>query len=339
MTISTDGSSTRKKITWLLLLQGWTMLWVIIGHAPLASPPLGSTLDLHSHNIADALFNFAYSFHMPLFIMISGYLFHMTRIEKKWAYNEVIKEKWLRLGIPYILFITLAIGLKFLVPSAVTREVGLSYADLISNYTKPFTGALQEMWFIAVIFWYFLLYPLYPYLLRTRISLFLTLACSVCIFFIPVDIMPDLFCIGRAVHFFVFFFLGLGLHKLNGERLLDSWGVIGLLFLIFFVAYYFHIPLLTPVTGSLSFWGLAIKIDKSLSSNLFSSFRNYTYQIFLIGIFVQIAVKFLYSKYNFAGSYPIWWFICVILGIYVPVIISKIALRTDNRFIKMIFGL
>ena len=24
-----------KKINWLLILQGWTMLWVVIGHAPL----------------------------------------------------------------------------------------------------------------------------------------------------------------------------------------------------------------------------------------------------------------------------------------------------------------
>lgn len=26
----------QKKFTWLLLLQGWTMLWVVIGHAPLS---------------------------------------------------------------------------------------------------------------------------------------------------------------------------------------------------------------------------------------------------------------------------------------------------------------
>ena len=35
------------------------------------------------------------------------------------------------------------------------------------NYLEPFNGALQEMWFVAVIFIYFLLYPLYRYLLKT----------------------------------------------------------------------------------------------------------------------------------------------------------------------------
>jgi len=33
-----------------------------------------------------------------------------------------------------------------------------------------------------------------------------------------------------------------------------------------------------------------------LSNNVFVSFRNYTYQIFLLGIFIQIGIKMIYNK-------------------------------------------
>nr|MDE6810780.1 acyltransferase family protein [Muribaculaceae bacterium] len=332
-------SSVKKKLTWLLLLQGWTMLWVIIGHAPLTAPVNGNIIDETSHSIATALFSFAYSFHMPLFIMISGYLFNMTRIEKKWQYGKMLKEKWLRLGIPYIVFITLALVLKIFMPGEVDRQVSLSLTDIVMNYIDPFNGALQEMWFVAVIFIYFLLYPLYPLVLKTKLSIGITFMISLLLFFIPTSGMPHIFAIDRMIHFFIYFYSGLLISRLKLEKYLGNGYMIAIGLLIFITGYIAHIPLITPLSGSLSFWGLAIIVDKVFTNNMFSSFRNYTYQIFLIGIFVQIAVKVLASKMQFAGSYPIWWIICVFAGIFIPVGIAIFAQRTDNKILKRIMGL
>ena len=63
----------KKKISWLLILQGWAMLWVVIGHSPLI-------MDDSMPTFAKILYEIAYSFHMPLFILVSGYLFYMTRL-------------------------------------------------------------------------------------------------------------------------------------------------------------------------------------------------------------------------------------------------------------------
>ena len=63
----------KKKINWLLILQGWAMLWVVIGHSTLVVPGEGPAWD-------NALYHFAYSFHMPLFMMVSGWLFYLTRL-------------------------------------------------------------------------------------------------------------------------------------------------------------------------------------------------------------------------------------------------------------------
>ena len=77
----------RKKINWLLILQGWAMLWVVIGHASLGKVGEGPEWE-------NALFRFAYSFHMPLFIFVSGYLFNMTRLSN----TRVGGYKWLSIN-------------------------------------------------------------------------------------------------------------------------------------------------------------------------------------------------------------------------------------------------
>lgn len=64
----------KKRINWLLILQGWAMLWVVIGHAFLGVAGEGPAWE-------NGLFHFAYSFHMPLFMLVSGWLFYLTRLK------------------------------------------------------------------------------------------------------------------------------------------------------------------------------------------------------------------------------------------------------------------
>ena len=65
--------ANKKKIEWISILQGWSMLLVIIGHITL------------TNQFKDPAFPFSaflekiiYSFHMPLFMLVSGYLFHFS---------------------------------------------------------------------------------------------------------------------------------------------------------------------------------------------------------------------------------------------------------------------
>lgn len=204
--------SKSKKLTWLLILQAWTMLWVIIGHAPLQQPE-SEGIDMIMHIIARALFSFAYSFHMPLFIMISGYLFYRTRIIKGWKYLDMVKEKWFRLGIPYIFFITMGIIVKLCFSEGVNRTLDTSPMGFVMNYIDPFNGALQEMWFVAAIFIYFILYPLYPYLLKNKITTVISICIGILLFFIPLNQLPGFLAFNRAVHFFIFFFIGLSISR------------------------------------------------------------------------------------------------------------------------------
>ena len=116
---------SKAKINWILILQAWAMMWVVIGHAPLGEVGAGPAWE-------SALFHFAYSFHMQLFILISGYLFHYTRISasSQWSYPRVIKDKAIRLLIPLVFFTALAYLTKLIFASEMAREVDLSFSGI-----------------------------------------------------------------------------------------------------------------------------------------------------------------------------------------------------------------
>lgn len=111
----------RIKINWLLILQGWAMLWVVIGHSSLLGPDNGPVWE-------SCLTKFAYSFHMQLFILVSGWLFFFTRlnIEKEWGYAKTIGEKTVRLLVPGLVFSLIAIAVKLVFPGDMSRAVDMS---------------------------------------------------------------------------------------------------------------------------------------------------------------------------------------------------------------------
>lgn len=184
------------------------MLWVVIGHSPLSVTAFASVFDVDCHECALFLKKIAYSFHMPLFIMISGYLFYITRVNKGASYKKTLIDKFKRLGIPYLFFTVFAFFLKVYV-GGVERPVTLSLKSFLSAFVWPFEGPLQEMWFVAVILLYFSLLEVYRRILKNNWLSALCLCCAGGLFFIPVNNMSGVLAFNRAVHFFIFFFLGL----------------------------------------------------------------------------------------------------------------------------------
>lgn len=72
--------------------------------------------------------------------------------------------------------------------------------------------------------------------------------------------------------------------------------------------------------------------------SMFSSFRDYTFQIFLMGIFFQMGIRYLYQGLNREELYIPLYIFSILIGIYFPVFISKSALKMPNM-IKKCLGL
>lgn len=325
----------KAKINSILILQGWAMLWVIIGHAPLNSagenPPL-----------VQWLVDFAYSFHMPLFVFISGYLFHLTRISQNFAYKDIISDKLIRLGIPYLFFTFVTMVIKYVAPGAVTRKVSLSLTYLCEALINPSDGPLNELWFVMMLFCLFALYPLWQ---QGGIKgIIIATGCMLVYHIIPV-FSPNILSASSFCRNAIYFSLGVLAARYRDKPLLSLKNIIAIAIVLAISALSdllmpWHIKPFeqTKSLGLIVISAFLAHYADRFIPWLFLLWRNYTYQIYLMGLFFQIAIKILYKK-GIIESYPLGFILCILLGLYAPVIISLIAKRINNKFINLCLGL
>ncbi|MBQ6198492.1 MAG: acyltransferase [Bacteroidales bacterium] len=327
----------KKRINWLLILQGWAMLWVVIGHAFLGVAGEGPVWE-------NALFHFAYSFHMPLFMLVSGWLFYLTRLKhneaswggQKWTYSSIIKDKTLRLLLPGLVFSLLALALKLAFPGEMSRQVGISVQELIHSYVYPNDNPMRELWFIATLFWLFLLTPLWKIVLKREWTVWGTMIVLAVLHFWHPDI--ELLCLGRVFNYGIWFYLGVVISKqdwVDNYLVKQPWLVL-LSGIVAYVIGYFTIGFVTTLGGIVLSFGLALLLDKYLPRT-FATFRDYTYQIFLMGIFAQMLVKIVYRHISL--PYFPTYLVCIAVGLYVPVVISKIIEKINWKPLSLSVGL
>lgn len=315
----------KDKIQWLLILQGWAMLWVVIGHAG----PSATLEDYPSY--AFCIHEFAYSFHMQLFITISGFLFYLTRLNNdKWTYRKTICEKLVRFGIPFFVFTIIGMILKSVFAGSIDRATTISVWELVHAIMYPYNGPMREFWFLATIMWYFALFPLWKLVLRSRWISVLTMAVLAALSIKHPE--SDLFAIRHMCFHAFFFFLGIMCAVLYTQKqdyiLQRGFVIISFVIgvLIYIVGMVWHIPLVVPLGGICFSLSISCFLY-ALSSRVFCGFRNYTYQIFIMGIFFQVFILIIRNRFGlpFLPMYILSFF----LGLYMPVLIS-LALEWIN---------
>lgn len=325
---------TKKKINWLLILQGWAMLWVVIGHSPLGLENMP--------NYVSVMYKFAYSFHMPLFIMISGYLFQLTKLSRIEGpigggnFVKIICDKLVRLGIPFLVFTFIAMVMKVMFPGDMARQTSLSIQEFLMAIVNPFDGPLNEMWFVLTILWFFAFAPIWLWASQRKETEYVLLVLlTILHFFHPEE---NMLCIRQICSQAVFFYSGILIckHSLDEIGIRHRWHLFVGGLITYTICFAFNISFVI-VWGAIAISaGLAFILDEYLPKTFFS-FRNYTYQIFLISIFVQIAVKMVYKRVDM--PYLIGYIVCILVGLYVPVLISKILEKINWKPLLLCVGL
>lgn len=307
--------TTKNKIRWVSILQGWAMLWVVIGHAPLGEPGNGPEWE-------NVLYHFAYSFHMPLFMLVSGYLFYLTRLGT-WNYLDTIKDKAKRLLIPMLTFTLLAFAAKLLAPSEMNRPTGFGLNELVDAFLYPEQSPLKEMWFIASLFWLFLLMPLWKWSIKRTWTMYVLLSALVFLHFIHPDV--QFLCIGKMCSYAVYFYGGVLMSRtldIERFRVMGKWWLLPGGILCYAAGYLMPFPFIETLGGIALSIALALLFDDYIPKAFFS-FRDYTYQIFLMGIFVQVLVKIVFRRSHMA--YLPAFTLSIISALYIPVLISVLA--------------
>lgn len=211
------------------ILKAYAIILVVWGHCIQygAGQAYGDN-NLYYENV---VFQTIYSFHMPLFILISGFLFGFS-IKKGWI--ECIHKKFHTLLVPSfvwaILFFAIALGEKLVCNEPIT---------LWASVKGYLMYALFSFWFLWAIFGCSLLVALVNRFFKDSIWIYVAI-------FIASFFVTDSFNIGMYKYMYPYFLAGYFFQKFNGK---DSVGVylkrpsfcIGM-GLLFSVALYFFTP-------------------------------------------------------------------------------------------------
>ena len=218
------------------------------------------------------------------------------------------------------MFSILAFIVKLAFPSEVSRQTGLSAREIVHSFIYPYDNPLRELWFIATLFWFFLLTPLWKWALEKKWTMWVVMVALLFSHFAYPSI--ELLCIGRVFSYAIWFYFGLVISKeeyVDRYLIKQPWLVV-IIGIAISVCGRLTEPFIATLGGTVFSFGFALIADKYLPK-LFFSFRNYTYQIFLMGIFAQIIVKIIYR--HIEAPYFLTYLFCIIAGLYVPVLVSK----------------
>ena len=128
----------KERIKWIDAVRGWAIVLVILGHTDLA-------------NMNREIFVWIFSFHIPLFFVLSGLVFRI----KEERYVDFFKNKIYTLLVPYLVFrileIVIDVGYSLLLGDQMIRS------DIINSVVGIFAQARNTsfesgLWFLPCLF-------------------------------------------------------------------------------------------------------------------------------------------------------------------------------------------
>lgn len=131
----------------MALLSIWGIILVVLGHSGFTDPIIANKLSL--------LHNWIYSFHMPLFFFISGYLYSLTNKDfKQLSIPKFLKKKWNRLLIPYFVLGIVVFFIKFFFSSLSSIERSFSIQSFLYMFLAPQApnSTMGFLWYLITLF-------------------------------------------------------------------------------------------------------------------------------------------------------------------------------------------
>lgn len=176
------------RLRWADRLKGCLIILVVLGHA--IQQAYGAACE-DNH-----LWNIIYSFHMPAFMAVSGFLAYRPQ-----AKRADLSRRFLQLMVPFLVW---SLIMFLLNPPYLFRELG-------SYVLKPDTS----FWFLWVLFWIAVLFWVGDWLAeRMRVKQEIVIGLF-CIVLVPVMVFVDVRILGMQFisYYFLFYVMGYYLHK------------------------------------------------------------------------------------------------------------------------------
>lgn len=198
--------------------KGLAILLVVFGHLIANGYPPGNAW-------YDTAKDIIYSFHMPFFMYLSGYVFSLTDKQRSADYGALLRDRALRLLVPFVLFGLVIVTGKYAFHFFVyVDDPPHSFPDgLKALVVETASSPALSIWYIYVLFLYSAATPL---LWRLGLRWPGVAVLGAALFCVPA---PDWLYLDRAASYLLFFALGgvMATHRFRlepwYERLLPLW--------------------------------------------------------------------------------------------------------------------
>ena len=153
--LSAGADCNKNRVAWIDSLKGFAIICVVVGHVLLGYIKANTFVEVNDYlTIAK---DFLYSFHMPLFFFISGYVFSLAYVGDDGNVKRH-KLKWQLLNVItiYTVFSVVIILLKLLMPNFGADKA--SWTDLLLLYVRPF----GIYWYLFILALYYVTFGFFP---------------------------------------------------------------------------------------------------------------------------------------------------------------------------------
>lgn len=308
-----------------------TMVLVVIAHVTRMYTGKGVVVPANSSSFLNYVTDFIYGFHMPLFILISGAVYHLC-IYDLHKYNikkAFLINKFKRLIIPYFIF-----GLFYVTPVMILFK--FTDDSLVSYVIKNIFLCVdsRHLWFLYYLFIYFILYY---FIFKNKDNLkFLSLLFIIylVIYLLNIPIISNLSC--YAIYFNFGFALNKYYQKYYSFVRKFKYLIIPLIIGYSFLIYFSTNNLINNMTGIIVFLTLFLFVSvppKIINSIYYEKLRKYSMGIYLFHPMIIYVLFYYLGKYNINP---------IILSLFIFIICFSVswiltALIKRTRF-KFIFG-
>ncbi|GKX66103.1 acyltransferase family protein [Inconstantimicrobium mannanitabidum] len=274
-------------------LKGIGILLVLLGHSFIVYP-----INVIDHNQTSQLIHaYIYSFHMPLFFIISGFLYNVARTKQQ-SYKDFAVNKAKRLLIPYFFITIVDMIPRMLLPALVNQKT--DFVDAIEKIV--ISGGF--IWFIYTLFFVFMIFHLIKGIFNLSYGKYVFLAVLIMLDLFK-DNIPhiELFTMNKVIFYLIFFSIGY-IIKDNYDMIKNvlSKNVIVILAAIIFLLTAFRydtnevLSIIIPFLGIYIAWFICLKLKEGKISKFLQECGQFSLQIYVLEGFFLVGCRVILIK-------------------------------------------
>ena len=309
--------------------QNFGISFVVIGHAMENLGPLPSFMAY--------LHQWIYSFHMPLFMFVAGYLSLQGNFyQENASFSHFLKKRASRLLIPYIIISAIVFILKSsLLNKWALHPTATGFPSFFDGIFYPMKNPIGSFWFLPTLFLISILTFLIHYKLLRDNKIAIIAFTLICLIVNITGLFRDItfLNISGIMYYYIFYWLGILFAQYHQyfKELTERYNASVMFILFFLISHFLNLifhqyggsNLLNAISGIL----MAIFLGKLCVKNnvgFLGIIDGYYYQIYLLSYFFHHMTRILFYEkfslpfyFNFSFSF--------MTGLLGPILITKLV--------------